>query len=209
MNPLSQFYRLIIVSNLWTKDTSIDICRIFISYNIRINAIKKSDNRLTNVIFYHFSKSTIIPRHLSTRIEWQQVYNNFRILCSPTSKRNNNVLREINTINSVCIESTISKVNKKKNIHDEIGNYFNCSEATNLFRPWNNKSIEDCLSRYIDLLDEILNEKINISTIINKANEENCQWNKRQYLHIYQRINYLRIAYLNILNCDLNEPIMS
>ena len=25
------------------------------SYNIRINALKKSDNKLTNIIFYHFS----------------------------------------------------------------------------------------------------------------------------------------------------------
>ena len=72
-----------------------------------------------------------------------------------TSKRNNNVLREINTTNSVCIESIISKVNKRKNMYDEIGNYFSSSEATNLFHPRNNESVEDFLSRRIDLFNEI------------------------------------------------------
>ena len=72
------------------------------SYNIRINAIKKNDNKLTNVIFYHFSKSTITPKHLSTKLEWQQVYNNFRILRSPTS--NNNKRRKLHDISNTTIE---------------------------------------------------------------------------------------------------------
>ena len=72
------------------------------SYNIRINAIKKNDNRLTNVLFYHFSKSTISPKHLSIKLEWQQVYNNFRILCSPTY--NNNKRNKLHDISNTTIE---------------------------------------------------------------------------------------------------------
>ena len=46
-------------------------------YHIRINNIINNYNNRTNVIFYHITKATNVPKTLSTRLEWQKVYNNF------------------------------------------------------------------------------------------------------------------------------------
>ena len=37
-------------------------------YNIRINNIINNDNNKTNVIFYHITKATIVPKTFSTRL---------------------------------------------------------------------------------------------------------------------------------------------
>ena len=42
----------------------------FKCYNVRINNIIKNDKSRTNVMFYHFTKATIIPKHLSSKLEW-------------------------------------------------------------------------------------------------------------------------------------------
>ena len=70
-----------------------------------------------------------------------------------------------------------------------------------------NESVEDCLSRRIDLFDEILNNKIDVSAIVNKACEDNCQLNTKQQITIIQRLLYLQMAYFNILASDMNHPI--
>ena len=49
------------------------------------------------VIFYHFSRFTIVLKHLPSRLEWQHVYNNFRLLCCNT---NNNKRKRLNDISN-------------------------------------------------------------------------------------------------------------
>ena len=115
------------------------------------------------MIFYHFSRSTIIPKHLSSKLEWQQLYNNFRILrCSTTNnnkrKKLNDISNTIEVLNSN--DENLQQNTKKSSIHNIIGTYFNSSEATLLFHPQEDELVEDCLSRHIDIFDDILNNNI-------------------------------------------------
>ncbi len=50
--------------------------------------------------------------------------------------------------------------------------------------------------------------EIDVSSIVNKACEENCELNTQQTVMIQQRIHYLRMAYLNILDSDINQPVV-
>ena len=70
------------------------------------------------------------------------------------------------------------------------------------------KIVDDCLSRQIDLFDSIINNRFDISILVNKALEENCELTTKQNIIIRQRIHYLRMAYFNMLNSDLNEPVL-
>ena len=81
-------------------------------------------------------------------------------------------------------------------------------EATFLFNPNENELVDDCLSRRINLFDSIINNKFDISIIVNKALEENCELTTKQNIIIRQRIHYLWMAYFNMLNFDLNEPVL-
>ena len=65
--------------------------------------------------------------------------------------------------------------------------------------------MEDCLSRRIDIFDGILNNTIDISCIVNKA--QDYELNTRQTIAIRQRIQYLRMAYFNVLDSELNQPV--
>ena len=97
---------------------------------------------------------------------------------------------------------------KRKTIHEEFGNYFNIPEATILFNPQDDESVEDCLSWIIDLFDDILNNKVDILAIVYKEHEIYCQLkNVKQHMTIIQRVLYLQMAYFNILATDLNQPI--
>ena len=49
-------------------------------YHVRINGIKDNNNKKINVYFYYFSKSKHQPSHLSTKLQWEELYNNFRTL---------------------------------------------------------------------------------------------------------------------------------
>ena len=51
---------------------------------------------------------------------------------------------------------------KNKSIKYIIGDYFNSSEATFLFNPNENELVDDCLSRQIDLFDNIINNKFDV-----------------------------------------------
>ena len=73
-----------------------------------------------------------------------------------------------------------------------------------LFNPQNDESVEFCLSKRIDLFDDILNNKVEISTIVNKAYGIDCQLNVKQHVIIIQRVLYLRMEYF--LVTDLNQP---
>ena len=45
----------------------------------------------------------------------------------------------------------------------------NSTKATLIFCPQDNESVNDCLSRHIDVFDNILNSKIDISFFIKKS----------------------------------------
>ena len=45
-------------------------------YNIRINNIINNDNNRINVIFFHFTKSMIVPKTLSTRLKFSLALSN-------------------------------------------------------------------------------------------------------------------------------------
>ena len=49
-----------------------------------IHKLKDDENIIINkTSFYYFSKNSTTPRYFSTKKEWQQIYNNFRVLrCS-------------------------------------------------------------------------------------------------------------------------------
>ena len=66
-------------------------------------------------MFYHFSGSTIIPKHcLSTRLEWQEVYNKFHASKLPqNNSKRKDVLKDItNIFNNHTVEDGI-KENRK------------------------------------------------------------------------------------------------
>ena len=59
----------------------------------------------------------------------------------------------------------------KSSSRNIIGDYFNSTEATLLFCPQDDKSVEDCLSRRIDIFEDILNNKIDVSFIVKKGRQ--------------------------------------
>ena len=77
-----------------------------------------------------------------------------------------------------------------------------------LFCPEDDKLVEDSLSLRIDVFNDILNNKIDVSSIIKRAYKQNCELNTKQTINIQQRIQYLRMASLNVLESDLEQPIM-
>ena len=160
-------------------------------------------------MFYHFSRSTIVPKHLPSKLEWQRVYNNFRLLRCNTSDNKRKRLNDISNINESLNNDNINLQNiEKSSFRNMIGDYFNSTEATLLFCPQDDESVEDCLSRRIDLFDDILNNKIDVSFIVKRACEENCELNIKQTIQIRQRIQYLRMAYFNVLESDQDQPVM-
>ena len=48
---------------------------------------------------------------------------------------------------------------KRKTIVDKIGNYFSSPEALILFNCRDNEMVDDCLSRRIDMFDDVINHK--------------------------------------------------
>ena len=177
-------------------------------YHVRINGIRTEGKKVINATFYHFSKSDTKPQHLPTKREWEYVYNNFHTLRSPQNNNKRKNLQDVakTTINNHTVEDEIEG-EKKKTIIDEIGNYFNSPEALILFNCKNDELVDDCLSRRIDLFDDILNQRKSIEDVVNKSSEENGKLTSSQTILILQRIQYLRMAYLNVVNSNLNATI--
>ena len=96
---------------------------------------------------------------------------------------------------------------KRKTIYNQIGNYFNSPEAVRLFNPKSDESVEDCLSRRIDFFDSILNNREDVSYIVNKESEDNCEVTSKQSIVMIRRILYLQNAYFIMLSNDVNELI--
>ena len=96
---------------------------------------------------------------------------------------------------------------KKVNIKDIICNYFTNHESRLLFNCRKDESAYDCLTRWIDKIDSILNNKDKIASIVNKATEDNCLLNESQLMTISQRILVMGTTYLFILETDTSKKI--
>ena len=117
------------------------------------------------------------------------------------------VLKDITNINVTNKEDKINLPEKRKTIYDQIGNYFNSLEALQLFQPKSDESVKDCSSQRINLFDGILNNREDVSYIVNKASEDNCKLNSKQSIVMIQRILHLQNAYFIMLSNDVNKPI--
>jgi len=170
-------------------------------YNVRIHGIKNRKNNITtHVIFYYFSTSSTAPRQFFSKTQWEDKYNNFRILRT-TNKTKRSALNDVTNV-EISDEDNVEPKLQKKKLFDEM-NYFNSTEAILLFNSTDD-SIEDCLSRRIDMFDEIINHKQDISLVVNKANNKNCELTTKQSIILRQRLQYLRNAYLNVLQKNSN-----
>ena len=180
-------------------------------YHIRINGIKDNRKKKINAYFYYFSKSKLCPSHLSTKLQWEQAYNNFRTLRNLQNRKRKPPLIDITNINNNSISkqgNDLQKIRKEEEfIKNVIVNYFNSPEAKLLFKNKEGESVEECISRRIDMFDEILNNRKDISLLVNKAGEKNCEMNNTQFTLMTHRMHYLRNAYLQLLNVDTSKPI--
>ena len=189
-----------------------------------IHKLKDEENVIINkTSFYYFSKSSTTPRYFSTKKEWQQIYDNFRVLrCYTNQQLTNRKRTEIQmniSLNSYSDddESTDSSPNiitppafrKRLSIVDIIGDYFTSPEAKLLFKCRKNETVYDCLSRRIDVFESVINNKSDISSIVNKAMEKDCQLNSHQTILIYNRMQYLKFSYLFMLDRDSNSTYSS
>ena len=94
--------------------------------------MKSNERKSTNVTFYYFSKSSIPPRRLSTKLQWQEIYTNFKIL---RSNHPRTPLKEVSGNKEKKKVYNQDLPVKRKSIVDEIGDYFNSPEALQLFNP--------------------------------------------------------------------------
>ncbi len=169
--------------------------------------LKAHTQKLINVMFYYFLKSSIVPSHLLTKNKWQDIYDNFRVLRSNQQNSTRTALKEIKNGKEYTDKIQDLPPRKRKTINKEIGDYFDSPEASLLFNPTDDKSVEYCLSQRIDLFDEIITNKEDLSVLVNRASEEENQLTVKQGIIIIQRLQFFRMSYLNILNCNINEPI--
>ena len=85
-------------------------------------------------------------------------------------------------------------------IRDIIGtDFFDTISAKILFNSRDDETVYDCLSARIDHFDLILNNKMSLSTIVNKADKKDCELNTQQTILMINRLQYLRFTYLFIL----------
>ena len=103
-------------------------------------------------------------------------------ISSSTNKNDSSSLQS-----SVLISPDI-KNTKRLQVIKEIGDYFNCPLSKKLFGCKLNEDVYDCLSRRIDLLDDVLKNHESILSIINKGKKMmRLHQNKstRQFTELY------------------------
>ena len=96
---------------------------------------------------------------------------------------------------------------QKLSIANLIDNYFSSNDANILFNCTVNEIVNDCLTRRIDCFDEIINRKLDISKIVNKEKTNDCEMRDNQKVLMMQRMQYLRCAYHNLVECNINQRI--
>ncbi len=77
---------------------------------------------------------------------------------------------------------------RRLTILDVIGDYYNSSEGMILFNCPQNESTYTFLSHCIDHFNEIINNKMCILTIVNKAKEKDCGMNSHQTILIINQM---------------------
>ena len=96
---------------------------------------------------------------------------------------------------------------QKLSIAKLIGNYFSSNDAKILFNCSENETVYDCLTRRIDCFHDILNRKLDILKVVNKAKTKDGEMNDNQKMLMIKRMQYLMCAYYNLLECDVNQNI--
>ena len=182
-------------------------------YDHSILRLKNNQNEIIHkTYFYYFTKSEKSPEYYTTKDQWQQVLYNFKILRCPNTNlqpRMNTKRRELmlNTDldlysddeNSTSNIITPPNFRRRLTIVDVIGDYNTSPEGRIIFNCKKNETVYDCLSRRIDQFNLIMNNKKCISTIVNKAREAHCEINSHQTILIINRMQYLKQAYLFML----------
>ena len=77
------------------------------------------------------------------------------------------------------------------------------SEGKILFNCPTDETVYDCLSCHIDYFELILNNKVSISSIANRAREKNCELNSNQTILMFHCMQYLKFSYLFMLEKNL------
>lgn len=155
-------------------------------YHKIIHKIKNEENKPTKTTFYYFTnENSRIPRYLTTTYEWQQIYDNFRVLRSQINNdynHDNSIQLETNgkrkqeSVNKnviLCVDDNDSAnvvtpptTKQKLSIANLVGNYFSSNDAKILFNSSENETVYDCLTRRIDCFDDILNRKLDLPKIV-------------------------------------------
>ena len=84
-------------------------------------------------------------------------------------------------------------------IDDVIGNFFDDTKARQLFGCRVRESVDDCLTRRIGMFNDVLNNHSSISSIVNRAEEKDCQLDSEDVVKIIQKVHYLKRAYQHVL----------
>ena len=67
--------------------------------------------------------------------------------------------------------------------------------------------VDDCLSCRIDIFSDNLNQKRSIEDAVSRSSKEIGKLTSSQGIMMLQKIQYLRMAYLNVINLDLNSSV--
>ena len=133
-------------------------------YDYSMHRLKNAKNEIiTKTSFYYFTKNSNVPKYFTNKNEWQQIYDNFRLLRSysshSTNKRksdeSNNQVNLISTTNEFNIVSpsppqTTNNFRRRLTIKDIIGrNFFATKQAKILFNCKDDETVYECLSRRI------------------------------------------------------------
>ena len=137
-----------------------------------INIFQHKEDKLTNdrrTFFYIFTEENLPPNKLS-REEYFRCHSSF---CELRSKNDNfnrsNKRKDSSSTQSSVIISPDIKNTKRLQVIKEIGDYFNCPLSKKVFECKLNEDVYDCLSRRIDLLDDVLKNHESILSIMNKG----------------------------------------
>ena len=136
------------------------------------------------------------PNYFSTKQQWQQVFDDFRVsrcasrqLITTTKRReieiNDGINLDYNSTDSCPNIVTPPAFRRRLIIIDIIGDYYSSMEGRLLFNTKTDETVYDCLSRQIDVFDTILNNKMNVSKIVKKGNKRDCELNSKQSILVY------------------------
>lgn len=160
--------------NKYLKDIVFDKMNCFRHSEERINY--KNIN-IRRAYFYYFSRSNIVPNILSKQSFIDCYFNTkqMRINCNEEKR---NVLNDMTNLvynndnGDASIVSPPDPKRRRATILDVIGNWFSSTNAKNLFCVRDSETVYDCLSRRIDLFNDIINSKKCLTSIVNRATEK-------------------------------------